>query len=71
MSLDNSYLRAYILEVWMARATHPKKEVEEATGKLEAVPKSKGTFTIVDASLSTGTDGNQEIQSLDFKVELD
>lgn len=55
--------------LWPAPFT--KKEVEEATGKLEAVPKSKGTFTIVDASLSTGTDGNQEIQSLDFKVELD
>lgn len=51
-------------------AQYNKKEIQEAMDKLEAVHKSKGILTILDASLSTGTDGNQEIQSMDFKVEL-
>jgi hypothetical protein len=51
-------------------APYTKKEIKEATDKLETVRKSKGTFVIQDSSLSTGTDGSQEIQSLDFKVEL-
>ena len=49
---------------------HKKKEIEAAQDKLNGVPKRKGTFTITSAELDTGSDGIQEIRSMEFKVEI-
>ena len=50
---------------------YTKKEVNEAMTKLDTMHKKRGTFTITDASLKHGADGNDQIEGLSFKVELD
>jgi hypothetical protein len=47
------------------------KEIKAAQDKLEKVPKKKGVLTITNADLQAGGDGIQEINAMDFKVELE
>ncbi len=50
---------------------YKKKEIHDANDKLSGVPRKKGVLTITNAELSPGTDGIQEIRSMEFKVEID
>lgn len=50
---------------------YKKKEIQDANDKLSAVSRKKGVFTIINADLSPGPDGIQEILSMEFKVEID
>ena len=50
---------------------YKKQEIQAAHDKLNSVPKRKGIFTITSADLDSGTDGIQEIRSMEFKVEID
>ena len=50
---------------------YKKKEIQDANDKLNAVSRRKGVFTIMNADLSPGPDGIQEILSMEFKVEID
>ncbi len=49
---------------------YKKKEIQAAHDKINKVPKRKGIFTITNADLDSGTDGNQEIRSMEFKVDI-
>lgn len=69
---ENDYKTANeALDVILWPKNYKKKEIEAAHNKLNAVQKRKGVFTIINADLSPGSDGIQEMKSMEFKVDIE